>query len=83
MYHYRDRNGPSVDLVLETPDGRVAAIQVKAGSTVTSTDTRWLSVMREELGDRFVAGVVLHTGQTAVSVSDRVWAAPIEMLWTT
>ena len=30
-----------------------------------------------------VAGVVLHTGQTAVSVSDRVWAAPIEILWTT
>jgi len=83
MYHYRDRNGPSVDLVLETPDGRVAAIQVKAGSTVTSTDTRWLSVLREELGDRFVAGVVLHTGQMAVSVSDRVWAAPIEILWTT
>jgi predicted AAA+ superfamily ATPase len=83
MYHYRDRNGPSVDLVLETPDGRVAALQVKAGSTVTSTDTRWLSVLREELGDRFVAGVVLHTGQTAVSVSDRVWAAPIEILWTT
>src|SRR5660398_60875 len=74
MYHYRDRNGPSVDLVLETPDGRVAGIQVKAGSTVTSTDTRWLSVLREELGERFVAGVVLHTGQTAVSVSDRVWA---------
>ena len=83
MYHYRDRNGPSVDLVLETPDGRVAAIQVRAGSTVTSTDTRWLSVLREELGDRFVAGVVLHTGQMAVSVSDRVWAAPIEILWTT
>src|SRR5450756_705044 len=30
MYHFRDRNGPSVDLVLQTPDGRVAALQVKA-----------------------------------------------------
>ena len=83
MFHYRDRNGPCVDIVLETPDGRVAGIQVKASSTVTSTDTRWLTMLREELGDRFVAGVVLHTGQTAVSVSDRVWAAPIEIIWTT
>jgi hypothetical protein len=83
LYHYRDRNGPSVDLVLATPDGRVAALQVKAGATVTSTDTRWLTSLRTDLGDRFVAGVVLHTGQTAVSVSDRVWAAPIDILWTT
>ena len=81
MYHYRDRNGPSVDIVLQTPDGRVAGIQVKAGSTVTSTDTRWLTVLRDDLGDRFVAGVVLHSGGTAVSVSDRIWAAPIDALW--
>ncbi len=81
LYHYRDRNGPSVDLVLQTPDGRVAGLQVKAGATVTSTDTRWLTSLRDDLGDRFVAGVVLHTGQTSVAVSDRIWAAPIEVLW--
>ncbi len=81
LYHYRDRNGPSVDLVLQTPDGRVAGLQVKAGATVTSTDTRWLTSLRDDLGDRFVAGVVLHTGQTSVAVSDRIWAAPIEVVW--
>ncbi|MYE67913.1 MAG: ATP-binding protein, partial [Acidimicrobiia bacterium] len=30
LHHFRDRNGPEIDLILERPDGRIVAIEVKA-----------------------------------------------------
>ncbi|MCI1748333.1 MAG: ATP-binding protein [Acidipropionibacterium sp.] len=64
MYHYRDRVGSEVDLILETGDGRVAGIEVKATSMVGGHDVKWLAMLRDKLGDRFVQGIVLHTGPT-------------------
>jgi predicted AAA+ superfamily ATPase len=81
LFHYRDRHGAEVDLVLETDDGRVAAIEVKASSTVTARDTKWLTQLRDRLGKRFVAGVVLHTGTTTAPFGPQVTAAPIDTLW--
>jgi predicted AAA+ superfamily ATPase len=83
MWHYRDHDGAEVDLVLETDDGRVAGIEIKATATVTAEDTRWLQQMRERLGRRFVAGVVLHTGPTSAAFGDRIAAVPMDALWTT
>jgi len=37
--------------------------------------------LREELGARFVHGLVLHTGPRAFALSDRVSAVPIAALW--
>jgi hypothetical protein len=39
------------------------------------------SWLRDELGDRFVAGVVLHTGTGVYPLGDRLLAAPICTLW--
>jgi hypothetical protein len=39
---------------------------------------RWL---RDRLGERFVAGVVLHTGPRVYALDDRVLAAPISTIW--
>jgi uncharacterized protein len=82
LFHYRDRDGAEVDLVAETKDGRIIAIEVKAASTVSSRDVKWLKRMRDRLGDRFVAGFVLHTGPTTAPFSERITALPIDALWT-
>jgi hypothetical protein len=37
--------------------------------------------MREQLGDRFVAGVVFHTGPQAFTLAKRVTAIPIAAIW--
>ncbi|MBV9313639.1 MAG: hypothetical protein JO100_07750 [Pseudonocardia sp.] len=37
-------------------DGRVAALEVKAGSQVTRAGLRGLEFLRDRLGERFVAG---------------------------
>lgn len=81
LHHYRDSRGVEVDAVLETPDGRVVGIEVKAASTVRSKDAAGLSVLRDRLGDRFVAGFVLHTGRDAVAVGERITALPMDALW--
>lgn len=81
LFHYRDRSGAEVDAVLETRDGRVAAVEVKAGTRVDATDLRGLELMRDRLGDRFVQGVVLFGGSHAQSRGDRISVLPIRRLW--
>lgn len=82
MYHYRDSRGLEVDLILETPDARVVAIEVKAAATVQSKDVAGLGALRDRLGDRFVGGYVLHTGERAHALGDRITALPIDALWS-
>jgi predicted AAA+ superfamily ATPase len=82
LFHFRDHNGPEVDLVLEASDGRVAGIEVKASSTVEGRDFRGLDMLHERLADRFVMGVVLHLGERVLSFGDRRVAMPLSALWS-
>ncbi|MGH2834782.1 MAG: ATP-binding protein [Solirubrobacteraceae bacterium] len=79
--HWRTHDGDEVDLVIERDDGVVLAFEVKAGRRVTSTDARHLRKLREALGERFLLGVVLHTGAHAYRVEDRLHAMPVDRLW--
>lgn len=81
LHHYRTRDKVEVDAVLETADGRVVGIEVKAGSTVRSEDLAGLRHLESRLGSRFVAGYVLFTGQQTLPFGDRLRALPIEALW--
>lgn len=68
-------------MVVEADDGRVAAIEIKAGSSVSSRDLRGLRHLRDKLGRRFVGGVVLHQGVRSYTPDDRVHVAPLDSLW--
>lgn len=81
--HFRDQHAGEVDLVLETPDGRVAGIEVKSGATPSARDAKGLTYLRDRLGKRFMAGLVLHTGPVAAPFGDRIAAVPMDVLWTT
>ena len=81
MWHFRDRSGPEVDIVLEHPDGRIVGIEVKASSTIAPRDLRGLTYLRDRLGTRFHRGVVLSTAPEAVPAGDRISALPISALW--
>jgi len=81
-YHLRTARGVEVDLVLEAADGRVCAVEVKAGSVATGSATSGLSYLRDRLGDRFVAGLLLTTGSQAQRLGDRLAVAPVDVLWT-
>lgn len=81
VFHYRDREGREVDIVLESHDGRVVGIEVKASTTVRAEDFRGLGFLREKLGDRFITGIMLYTGQAELSFGDRLTALPMSALW--
>jgi predicted AAA+ superfamily ATPase len=80
--HYRVHQAEEVDLVLEAGDGRVVGIEVKASAMVNGHDARHLATLRDKLGNRFVGGILLHTGRTAAPFGDRITAAPMDILWT-
>ena len=84
--HWRTHDGAEVDLVIENGrDGSVLGIEVKAGSRVHSVDRRSLRRLRDTVDERFVAGVVFHTGPHCVRYSadadTRIIALPIDRLW--
>jgi predicted AAA+ superfamily ATPase len=82
LYHLRDTDGRrEADIVAELSGERVLGFEVKASSSVTSADARHLAWMRDELGDRFVGGVVFHAGPHAFPLGDRITALPISAIW--
>ncbi len=81
LFHYRTKDQVEVDAVIETPDGRVIGIEVKAGATVRSEDLRGLRHLAELLGDRFVAGYVLYTGGQTLPFGEKLRAVPVDALW--
>jgi predicted AAA+ superfamily ATPase len=84
LYHLRTEGGrQEVDLVVELGGDRVIGIEVKAAAAPAARDARHLVWLRDQLGDRFVAGVVLHTGPRVFEMGDRIVAAPISSIWST
>jgi predicted AAA+ superfamily ATPase len=81
LMHYRTSKGVEVDFILESADGRVAAIEVKASSTLEAADFRRFDRLREVLGPRFVRGVVFYAGDRVLSFGDRLQAWPVSLLW--
>ncbi len=81
LYHYRTKDKVEVDAVLETPDGRVVGIEVKAGATVRAEDLAGLRHLANHIGDRFVAGYVLYTGQQTLPFGPKLRAIPLDALW--
>lgn len=82
QFHYRDRDGREVDIVLERRDGSVFAVEVKTAASASSSDFRGLRHLRDKLGRRLRAGVLLYTGENTVPFEDRLAAVPLCGLWT-
>jgi predicted AAA+ superfamily ATPase len=81
LFHFRDRDGAEVDLILESGDGRVVGIEVKAGATIRSEDLRGLRLLEQRLGSDFAAGIVLCTAPEPRHVGGQLWIMPISALW--
>lgn len=81
LYHYRTKDQLEVDAVIETPDGRIIAVEVKAGATVRTEDLAGLRNLARHLGDKFVGGYVMYTGQQTLSFGGKIKAIPADALW--
>lgn len=83
LYHFRTSSGQETDLLLEDRKGRLVGIEVKDSASANADDFRGLRAMHELVGDRFVRGVVLHTGTESIAFGDALFALPISSIWAT
>lgn len=82
LHHLRTAQGRhEIDLLAELAGGRLVGIEVKAGGAPGAGDARHLRWLREELGERFAGGVILHTGPRLYELHEGIVAAPICALW--
>ena len=79
--HFRDSEQREIDLILQSADGRVVAVEIKTAVDVDAGDFRWLSYLRDRLGDQFLHGFVCHLGDRPLPFGDRLTSLPISNLW--
>ncbi len=81
LHHFRTAGGREVDVVGEADDGSVVGVEVKLGATPRMSDFSGLARLRDKLGARFKAGVVVNTGAETLPFGERLWAVPVAALW--
>ena len=81
LFHYRDRNGLEADLIINLPDDRIVAVEVKASAVAGAKDRANLEKLRDLLGDQFAQGIIFYCGSHALDAGDRICLRPIESLW--
>ncbi|MVT24955.1 ATP-binding protein [Nesterenkonia alkaliphila] len=79
--HFHTHDHDEVDLVLETYDGRVLGIEVKASGRVPGKDFSALRMLGRKAGSRFLGGIVLYLGSRSYSYEDNLHALPLDTLW--
>lgn len=83
FYHFRNKDGVEVDIVLEAGGRQVAGIEIKASATVTAADFRGLRKLKEAAGKHFTTGVVLYDGEATLPFGAGLFAVPVRLLWET
>ncbi len=74
VLYWRTTTDREVDFVIESGD-RLLAVEVKAGAP-RYADTTGLRLFREEYGDQFAGGLLLHGGNEVLQMSEGILAAP-------
>jgi len=81
IFYYRSVSGREVDFILETRSGHIVGIEVKASTTVNSSDFDGLMEIKSLLGKKFVRGIVMYTGNNTVPFGENLYAVPVSSLW--
>jgi predicted AAA+ superfamily ATPase len=61
--------------------GKIAAVEIKSAASVTAKDFIPMRQLAQDVGDRFVRGVVLYVGKQTVPFADNLTALPVSAIW--
>lgn len=79
--HLRTKGGRhEVDLIVERPDQRVLAMEIKLGRDVSDRDVRHLHWLREKVGNDLLDAVAVTTGSHAYRRKDGIAVVPAALL---
>ena len=81
FFHYRDKDGVEVDLVIQRSVNAIAGVEVKAATAVSWSDFAGLRRLQAAVGSAFVCGVVLYHGTRIVRFGEQLYAVPVQTLW--
>ncbi len=81
LQHFRTSDGKGVDFILESLDGKLAAIEVKNRDAITENHFKGLKILRREAPDDFVCGIVLYRGRRIAPFDHNLWAVPVDAMW--
>ncbi|WP_394288393.1 ATP-binding protein [Corynebacterium variabile] len=82
LHTYRNGSGRAVDAVLELRDGSVLAVQVPGDTGDAGNAAADLAFLRDHLGDRFLAGIVIGPDGCGYRELDtRIHETPLSVLW--
>jgi len=75
--HLRTKAGEhEVDLIIERPDQRIVAIEVKLSETIKDNDVKNLLWLKKQIGEDLLDAVVINTGKRAYRRPDGVAVVP-------
>ncbi len=81
VHHLRTKSGDhEIDIVIEGPDRRIVAAEVKLNPVVTDDDTTHLRWLHNTIGERAADLIVLTTGPHAYRRPDGVAVIPLALL---
>lgn len=78
---YRNTNQTEVDLVIESTNGDIVGVEIKAAASIQSQHLHGLRNLSQTAGDQFKMGILLYDGKETIPLGDKIWAAPISTLW--
>ena len=81
LMHFRTSDNKEVDFILELPNGKLTAIEVKAGDTVTANNFKGILSFKELNLKNFVCGIVLYNGKQVIPFGKDLFAVPVSALW--
>lgn len=77
LQHLRTGSGAKeIDAIVEVRS-RVFAVECKLSQRPTIGDAKHLVWLRDQLGDKFIEGHVVHTGNATYQLDEHIWATPL------
>lgn len=81
FFHYREKEGAEVDIVIQREGVRLAGVEVKASSTADKSDFHGLRRFKAVAGKHFAGGALVYNGDTSGKFEDGLYAVPLRLLW--
>ena len=73
--------GQEIDFLLEGPQSKIVAVEVKASNTTSARDFPHMETFKKDLGDSFQRGFVIYQGKDILPFGEDLFAVPLEALW--
>ena len=83
LFHWRNRNGREIDIIVDGGGPVLIGIEVKASGTVSAEDFKHLEwfALQGPGRKRIVRGIVFYLGEHAFSWKKGFYALPVSLLW--